>query len=136
MIPGKAEMDSGAGFSQGAVPYGPNTVGIGGGNGNGGAHHAAQSSWGSAPPGYSPGMNQADWTPAHRPAGSDASVPSEMDANVAAPTVGGATIAPVTEGGRYIPYRPPPGHGAQTGPSGLQNVSEIPELSAVRTPPA
>lgn len=136
MIPGKAEMDSGAGFSQGAVPYGPNTVGIGGGNGKPGGHHTAQSSWGSAPPGYSPGMNQAAWTPAHRPTASNGSTLSEMDASGVAPTVGGPTTAPVTEGGRYIPYRPPVAHTPQTGPSGLENVSEIPELSAVRTPPA
>ncbi|KAL5408495.1 hypothetical protein PMIN06_011436 [Paraphaeosphaeria minitans] len=59
MIPGKAEMDSGGGFAPGTVPLAPHLVGVGGGNG---------SSWGSAPPGYSPEQQQqqqqrASWAP-------------------------------------------------------------------------
>lgn len=61
MIPGKAEMDSGGGFAPGTVPLAPHLVGVGGGNGNVTAH-SQQGSWGSAPPGYSPGQNQrASW---------------------------------------------------------------------------
>ncbi|KAF2652928.1 hypothetical protein K491DRAFT_718500 [Lophiostoma macrostomum CBS 122681] len=37
-----------------------------------------------------------------------------------------------TEGGRYIPYRPPPGHTAQTGGPGANGMAE---MSAVKTPP-
>ncbi|KAH8723266.1 hypothetical protein GQ44DRAFT_657194 [Phaeosphaeriaceae sp. PMI808] len=52
-IPGHAELDSGGGFQPGhGAAYAPDTVGIGGGNGDG------QSTWASAPPGYSPGGNQ------------------------------------------------------------------------------
>ncbi|KZM19061.1 uncharacterized protein EKO05_0003729 [Ascochyta rabiei] len=51
-IPGKAELDSGAGFHPGTgVPFAPNTAFIGGGNGD-------RSTWGSSPPGYSPGQGQ------------------------------------------------------------------------------
>ncbi len=53
-IQGLAELESGTVFSPGhGTPYGPDTVGLGGGNG----HNRA--SWGSTPPQYSPGMNQA-----------------------------------------------------------------------------
>lgn len=59
-MPGRAELDSGAGFQPGNGPaYGPDTVGIGGGNGDG---HSTRA---SAPPGYSPGQNQAAF--AHPP---------------------------------------------------------------------
>jgi len=100
LIPGKAEMDSGAGFAPGTAPHAPHLVGVGGGSGTG---HTPQSSWGSAPPGYSPGMNENTWPPA----------------------------AQHTEGGRYIPYRPPPDHAAR----GLHNVPEMAELPSITTPP-
>ncbi|KAL1612147.1 hypothetical protein SLS60_000370 [Paraconiothyrium brasiliense] len=62
MIPGKAEMDSGGGFAPGTVPLAPHLVGVGGGNGA--AHgHTPQSSWGSAPPGYSPAQSQGPLAP-------------------------------------------------------------------------
>lgn len=57
-LPGRAELDSGSGFQPGhGTAYAPDTVGIGGGNGDG------RSTWASAPPGYSPGMNQASFAP-------------------------------------------------------------------------
>jgi hypothetical protein len=53
-IPGHAELATGAGFQPGNGPaFAPDAVGLGGGSGNG------RATWGSAPPGYSPGMNQA-----------------------------------------------------------------------------
>ncbi|KAJ4357152.1 uncharacterized protein N0V89_001727 [Didymosphaeria variabile] len=67
MIPGKAEMDSGGGFAPGTVPLAPHLVGVGGGNtahSHGGGQHTPQSSWGSAPPGYSPGQSHAPLAPA------------------------------------------------------------------------
>lgn len=134
-IQGKAELDSGPGFAQGAVPYAPNLVGVGGGNGVG---HTPQSSWGSAPPGYSPGMNQNAWTPAAAPA--TQGMAEAMDTSVQHPgggVVGGGGAALQTGGGRYIPYRPPQGHAATaSGGGGLQNVPEMAELSTVKTPPA
>ncbi|KAF2115101.1 hypothetical protein BDV96DRAFT_613052 [Lophiotrema nucula] len=110
-IKGKAELASGGGFAAGAIPHGPNQVGIGGGTG-----HTPASSWGSAPPGYSPGMNQQAFQPV------------EADGT----PVLGHTAANTTDGGRYIPYRPPPQQQQQH----LQNVPEMAELGTVKTPPA
>ncbi|KAF2177716.1 hypothetical protein K469DRAFT_355060 [Zopfia rhizophila CBS 207.26] len=116
IIKGHAELDSGAGFAPGTVPHAPHLVGVGGGNGMG---HTPQSSWGSAPPGYSPGMNQGHWGNGVSGGG----VPA-MSGGVP------ETTSIVTEGGQYIPYRPP-----QT-QSQMQYIPEMAELSAVRTPPA
>jgi hypothetical protein len=53
-VPGHAELATGTGFQPGNGPaYAPDAVGLGGGSGNG------RTTWGSAPPGYSLGMNQA-----------------------------------------------------------------------------
>lgn len=142
-IKGKAELDSGAGFGPGAVAHAPHLVGVGGGNGlTTGAGHTPQSSWGSAPPGYSPGQNQSAWAPA---AGAGTTgVPggvAEVDGTSSRPasdiaTAGGAAPGapgPVqTAGGRYYAYRPPPGHGQ----TNLQNVPEMAELNSAKTPPA
>tara|TARA_R110002003_G_scaffold112_1_gene9560 strand:+ start:6536 stop:7234 length:699 start_codon:yes stop_codon:yes gene_type:complete len=101
-IPGRAELDSGAGFQAGHGPaYAPDTVGIGGGNGDG------RSTWGSAPPGYSPGMNQTGF---HQPAA------AELDATNAALPVISEKDAPQ----QYQAYRPP------------QPAAELP---TVKTPP-
>ncbi|KAH7086057.1 hypothetical protein BKA63DRAFT_32016 [Paraphoma chrysanthemicola] len=99
-IPGHAELDSGAGFQPGhGAAYGPDTVGIGGGNGDG------RATWGSPPPNYSPGMNQAGF--AHPPA-------AELDATSAAlPVIN-------EKPQQYQAYRPP------------QDAAELP---TVKTPP-
>lgn len=58
-IPGKAELDSGAGFQAGSgTPYAPDTAYIGGGTGD-------RSTWGSGPPGYSPGQGQGAFAHNH-----------------------------------------------------------------------
>lgn len=98
-LPGHAELDSGAGFQPGHTSYGPNTVGIGGGNGDG------RSTWGSAPPGYSPGPNQTAF-PQHSGA-------AELDATSAMPVIS-------EKPQQYQAYRPP------------QPVAELP---SVKTPP-
>jgi len=103
MLPGRAELDSGAGFQPGHNPYGPDTVGIGGGNGDG------RSTWGSAPPGYSPGAHQTTFQHAHPGA-------VELDGTSAVPTVDEKGDGSQT----YRAYRPP--HTAA-------------ELPAVKTPP-
>ncbi|KAF2268308.1 hypothetical protein CC78DRAFT_530226 [Lojkania enalia] len=128
-IKGRAELDSGAGFAPGTTPHAPHLVGVGGG-------HTVSNSWGSAPPGYSPGMHGAQFA-AHNQT-PDQTGPHEMpvDLPVEAPTGGvvdnrAGTEGNATEGGRYIPYRPPE---SQQGPP-LQNLPEMPELSAVTTPP-
>jgi hypothetical protein len=60
-VPGHAELPSGTGFQAGNGPaFAPDTVGLGGGNGDG------RATWGSPPPGYSPSMNQAGFAhPTH-----------------------------------------------------------------------
>lgn len=122
-VAGKAELESGGRYAPGTAPQAPHLVGVGGGNGYG---HTPQSSWGSAPPRYSPGMNQNTWAPGHAQTGSVGSVQDGVP-----PGAGG--LASQTEGGRYVPYRPPQATAQQ---GGLQNVPEMAELSAVRTPPA
>jgi hypothetical protein len=118
------------------VPYAPNAVGIGGGNMH--QNHSANSSWGSAPPGYSPGMNGNHWAGQHQnhhdiPAG----VAEAPDTSVPRPGSGGAGAGAggvqQTDGGRYIPYRPPQGHAAAQ--PGLTNVPEAVEMPTVKTPP-
>lgn len=101
-LPGRAELDSGAGFQAGHSPYGPDTVGIGGGSGDG------RSTWGSAPPGYSPGPNQAAFEP--RP---DV---VELDGTSVMPVINEKEDAPQ----QYQAYRPP------------QNAAELP---TIKTPP-
>lgn len=118
-VKGYGELASGDGFAPGTVPYGPNTVGVGGGTGT------SNTSWGSAPPGYSPGQNQQAWANGRDPTAGLAEAP---DTSVPRPGSGGAAAAGVTEGGRYIPYRPPQG----TGGAALPDVAEMP---AVQTPP-
>ncbi|KAF2735718.1 hypothetical protein EJ04DRAFT_542841 [Polyplosphaeria fusca] len=140
-IKGRAELESGGGFAPGAPnPYAPNTVGLGGGTG-----HTPPSSWGSAPPGYSPGMNTQQWNAqAHGMQGPGAPVEADGTA-VAAPAPVAAYTAQnpaATEGGRYIPYRPPQhqqqgSYGGVGGGGGthLSDVPEMSELGSVRTPP-
>ncbi|EUC27918.1 hypothetical protein COCCADRAFT_110488 [Bipolaris zeicola 26-R-13] len=54
-IQGHAELASGNGFQAGhGTPYGPDAVGIGGGN-----LHPDRNTWNTFPPQYSPGQNQA-----------------------------------------------------------------------------
>lgn len=157
-IKGKAELDGGPGFAAGAVPYTPDLVGVGGGNANtaAGTHtgvptgRTPNSSWGSAPPGYSPGMNggafvgSAAGTHGNQQGGGYTGVPEGVaeapdtsvprrDGQSGAGVGGGA--GNVTEGGRYIPYRPPVAIEAQGG-GGTSNVPEgVAEMSSVRTPP-
>jgi hypothetical protein len=100
-LPGRAELDSGAGFAPGHNAYAPDTVGLGGGNGDGGA------TWGSAPPGYSPGMAQTGFHQHNA---------SELDGTSVMPVINEKGEAPQ----QYQAYRPP------------QNVAELP---TVKTPP-
>jgi hypothetical protein len=110
-IPGHAELDSGTRFNPGHGPaYTPDMVGIGGGNGDG------RSTWNSAPPGYSPGANQAAFP--HSPGQSAFAHPAgvaELDASNVLPVINEA--APPQQ---YQAYRPP------------QPVAEMP---TVKTPP-
>lgn len=102
-IPGHAELESGADFRPGHGPaYAPHTVGLGGGTGDG------RSTWGSAPPGYSPGTNQAAF--AHAPAA------AELDATNILPAINEKDAAPQ----QHQAYRP------------LQPAAELP---TVKTPP-
>ncbi|KAF2662506.1 hypothetical protein K491DRAFT_673027 [Lophiostoma macrostomum CBS 122681] len=135
-VKGRAELESGGHFAETnqRVPFAPGLVGVGGGNlpsGNTHAHanaNANQESWGSAPPGYSPGANAGQWGvngvveapdtsvgSRTRPGtGTGANLPPNM---VEAPEHGsspgegghGMQSQSQTQGGRYIPYRPPPG---------------------------
>jgi hypothetical protein len=101
-IPGRAELDSGAGFQPNhGSPYAPDTVGLGGGHGDG------RSTWGTAPPGYSPGMTQTGFHQ-HRA--------SELDGTSALAVINERTEAPQ----QYQAYRPPP---------------TMAELPTVKTPP-
>lgn len=104
-IPGHAELDSGAGFQPGhGAAYAPDTVGIGGGNGDG------RSTWGSAPPGYSPGMNQTGFHQHHA---------SELDGTSVMPVINEkGEAAPQQQ--QYVAYRPP------------QPAAELP---TIKTPP-
>jgi hypothetical protein len=102
-IPGHAELDSGAGFQPGhGTAYTPDTVGIGGGNGDG------RSTWGSAPPGYSPGMGQTGFAPPPNA--------SELDGTSVLPVINEKADAPQ----QYQAYRPP------------QPAAELP---TIKTPP-
>ncbi|KAF2273396.1 uncharacterized protein EI97DRAFT_444925 [Westerdykella ornata] len=160
-IVGKAELDGGPGFAAGAAaPYAPDLVGVGGGNAtNTGVTdgRTPNSSWGSAPPGYSPGMNAGAFAAggvvhgqqhgggyAGVPEGvaeaPDTSVPrrdGQTGAGVGAGAAPGA--GNVTDGERYIPYRPPGANVPQAGGAGTasSNVPEgVAEMPSVRTPPA
>ncbi|KAF2206084.1 hypothetical protein GQ43DRAFT_360937 [Delitschia confertaspora ATCC 74209] len=114
-IKGMAELEGGAGFAPGATPHAPHLVGVGGGNSS--LEHTPQSSWGSAPPGYSPAQNQAGFSgTSGAAAGAGGGQPGQEQSNV-------------TGGGRYIPYRPPQAQ-PQNPP---ENVAELP---AMKTPPA
>jgi hypothetical protein len=98
-IPGRAELDSGAGFQPGhGTAYAPDMVGIGGGNGDG------RSTWASAPPGYSPGMTQSGFQ--HQPTA------SELDGTSVMPVINEKAEAPQ----QYQAYRPP------------QPVAELPTI--------
>ncbi|KAF2677021.1 hypothetical protein K458DRAFT_396284 [Lentithecium fluviatile CBS 122367] len=102
-IPGKAELGGGPGFAPGTTPVAPHLLGVGGGTGN---TPQTNSSWNSAPPGYSPGQNQNTWG------------------------VGNQQNPPVTsmpDAQTYVPYRPPQGH-----PAAVPEMAELP----VNTPPA
>jgi hypothetical protein len=101
-LPGHAELDSGNGFAPGHNAYAPDTVGIGGGNGDG------RSTWGSAPPGYSPGANQTAFN-AHPEV-------VELDGTGVLPVINEKEHAPQ----EYQAYRPP------------QAAAELP---TIKTPP-
>ena len=113
MLPGKAELGGGPGFAPGTTPVAPHLLGVGGGTGmatHNGVPQTPQTtnSWGSAPPGYSPGQNQATWAQGHEQTSSVTSMPDPQT---------------------YQAYRPPQGHAAN-----LSNVPEMAELP-VNTPP-
>lgn len=102
-IPGKAELDSGARFQPGTdVPFTPDTAYIGGGNGD-------RSTWGSYPPGYSPGQGQGPFARNHEGA-------VELDSSMVMPVINERS----EHQPRYQAYRPP--------------VNAM-EMSAVKTPP-
>jgi hypothetical protein len=102
-IPGRAELGSGAGFQPGHGPaYTPDAVGLGGGHGDG------RSTWGSSPPGYSPGMNQAGFH--------SQTMATELDGTSVMPVINEKGEAPH----QYQAYRPP---------------HPVAELPTVKTPP-
>lgn len=108
-IKGHAELGTGTGFQNGAVPYAPNTLGIGGGTG-----HTPANSWGSAPPGYSPGMNQNAFAGAG--AGRHPEMAEAPDTQVLRPGTAGT------------------GRTGETAGTAGTNVSEAPDTSIVRPP--
>lgn len=82
-VPGSAELPSGATFQAGqGTPYGPDGVGIGGGN-------AERNTWGTVPPQYSPGQGQNTFP----------SNAVELDGTSAMP--------PINEKEQYQAYQPP-----------------------------
>ncbi|KAF1926284.1 uncharacterized protein M421DRAFT_94129 [Didymella exigua CBS 183.55] len=102
-IPGKAELDSGAGFQPGSgTPFAPDTAFLGGGTGN-------HSTWGSSPPGYSPGQGQSPFAHNHEGA-------VELDSSMIMPVINEKSEHQL----EYQAYRPP---------------SNAVELNAVTTPP-
>lgn len=102
-IPGKAELESGMGFQPGSgTPYAPDTAYIGGGTGD-------RSTWGSSPPGYSPGQGQSPFAHNHEGA-------VELDSSMVLPAIDEKSeVQP-----EYQMYRPP------------ANAVEMP---SVKTPP-
>lgn len=87
-IKGHAELGAGNDFQPGTgAPYGPDTVGIGGGS------VPDRSTWGSSPPGYSPGMGQAAY---------NYSGHVELDSTPIMPP-----IQEKPDGGQYVTYQPP-----------------------------
>jgi hypothetical protein len=102
-IPGKAELDSGAGFQPGSgTPYAPDTAYMGGGTGD-------RSTWGSVPPGYSPGQGQGSFAHNHEGA-------VELDSSMVMPVINEKS----EHQPEYQAYRPPNG---------------AVEMNAVKTPP-
>ena len=102
-IPGKAELDSGASFQPGSsAPYAPNTAFIGGGNGD-------RSTWGSSPPGYSPGQGQRPFAHNHEGA-------VELDSSMVMPVINEKS----EHQPKYQAYRPP---------------NSAVEMPTVKTPP-
>lgn len=100
-IPGKAELDSGAAFNSG-TPYAPDTAFIGGGTGD-------RATWGSSPPGYSPGQGQSPFAHNHEGA-------VELDSSMVMPVINEKS----EHQPEYQSYRPP---------------SNAVEMNAVKTPP-
>ncbi|KAJ8114759.1 hypothetical protein OPT61_g3443 [Boeremia exigua] len=89
-IPGKAELDSGAGFQPGSgTPYAPDTAYMGGGTGD-------RSTWGSVPPNYSPGQSQGPFPHNH-----DGAV--ELDSSMIMPVINEKN----EHQPEYQAYRPP-----------------------------
>jgi hypothetical protein len=89
-IPGKAELDSGAGFQPGTgVPFTPDTAFIGGGNGD-------RSTWGASPPRYSPGQGQGSFAHDHEGA-------VELDSSMVMPVINEKSEHQL----EYQSYRPP-----------------------------
>jgi len=102
-IPGKAELDSGAGFQPGSgTPYAPDTAYMGGGTGD-------RSTWGSGPPGYSPGQGQGPFAHNHEGA-------VELDSSMVMPAINEKS----EHQPEYQVYRPP---------------NNAVEMNAVKTPP-
>ncbi|KAI8933542.1 hypothetical protein NX059_009279 [Plenodomus lindquistii] len=90
-VKGHAELAAGQSFQPGqGTPYAPDTVGLGGGSGNG------RDTWSSVPPQYSPGQNQAAFAAAHPHA-------MELDGTSVMPVINEKNEAPQ----QYQAYRPP-----------------------------
>ncbi|EDU47637.1 hypothetical protein PtrSN002B_010259 [Pyrenophora tritici-repentis] len=105
-VKGHAELASGNGFQPGqGTPYGPDAVGIGGGNGTG---HPDRNTWGSVPPQYSPAHNQTTFNQYEGA--------SELDGTSVMPAIRETPEAPQ----QYVAYRPP---------------QPTAEMSTVTTPP-
>jgi len=92
-VKGHAELPSGNDFQPGqGTPYGPDAVGIGGGNG-----HPERNTWGSVPPQYSPAHMQTTFN--QYPEGA-----SELDDTSVMPVIN----EKAEEGPQqYTPYKPP-----------------------------
>lgn len=102
-IPGKAELDSGTGFQPGSgTPYAPDTAFMGGGTGD-------RSTWGSSPPGYSPGQPQGPFPHNHEGA-------VELDSSMIMPVINEKS----EHQQEYQAYRPP---------------TDAVEMPSVKTPP-
>lgn len=122
-IAGKAELDTGSGFAAGAVPYGPNLVGVGGGNGSGNPSrgHTPNTSWGSAPPRYESGM-----------AGAGAHGNGVPEGVAEAPDT--SVQRPAEDQQQYVAYRPPGGAPYPTGEGAHAHPGAV-EMPTVTTPP-
>jgi hypothetical protein len=114
-IPGKAELDSGAGFHPGSgTPYAPDTAFIGGGTGD-------RSTLGSLPPGYLPGQSQRPFAHNHEGA-------VELDSSMVMPVINEKS----EHQPEYQAYRPP---GNAMEYQAYRPPGNAVEMNAVKTPP-